>query len=84
MVVVEMLRSAGEEPVPTGSGNYGKEDVDENISVLTDIFANILCCHWLILHIGCSEIKLMLLVIKFMLMSSLAIPTGPSVRSGMN
>lgn len=84
MVVVEMLRSVGEEFVFIGLGNYGKEVVDENILVLIDIFVNILCCYWLILYIGCLEIKLMFLVIKFMLMFSLVILIGLSVRSGMN
>lgn len=41
------------DPVPTGSGNQGKEEVDENISVLTDIFGNMQCC---------SEVKVMLVV----------------------
>lgn len=57
----------------------------DNTSVLTEIFVNMLCCwHWLILHIGCSEVKAMFPVIKFMLVPSLAVLSGPSVRSGMN
>lgn len=50
-----------------GAGPYmvrrlGQGGVDENISVLTGIVINILCYHWLMLHIDCSGVKLMLLV----------------------
>lgn len=58
--------------------------MDDNTSVLTEIFVNMLCWHWLILHIGCSEVRAMFPVIKFMLVPSLAVPSGSSVRSGMN
>lgn len=60
MLMLEMLTLAGLELVPIGLGNRAKEDMGENVSVLPGIFVNMLCCHWLMLHIGCSEAELML------------------------
>lgn len=31
--------------------------MDENILVFTERFVNMLCCHWLSMHIGYSEVK---------------------------